>query len=111
MSAAHLKGRPTDFVGHLLGHEGAGSVLSALKYRGWATSLSAGVMGEGDSTSAAALMSVSIELSIAGLGAVDEIVRVVCGYIGLLASHPPPEWLFDEVRNVDSLRAADRVWS
>lgn len=30
------------FAAHLLGHEGAGSLLSELKRRGWATSLSAG---------------------------------------------------------------------
>ena len=32
-----------DYWGHLLGHEGPGSLLSALKARRWATGLSAGL--------------------------------------------------------------------
>jgi insulysin len=32
-----------DYWGHVLGHEGPGSLLSALKARQWATGLSAGV--------------------------------------------------------------------
>lgn len=35
------------YVSHLIGHEGAGSLLSALKARGWATGLSAGINEEG----------------------------------------------------------------
>jgi secreted Zn-dependent insulinase-like peptidase len=33
-----------DYVGHLIGHEGPGSLLSELKARNWATSLCAGVV-------------------------------------------------------------------
>jgi len=34
--------KPSSYLSHLLGHEGAGSVLSLLKAKGWANGLSAG---------------------------------------------------------------------
>ena len=49
-----------------MGHEGAGSLLSALKARGWATELSAGVA---DQSSVCWLFEVSITLTEAGLAA------------------------------------------
>ena len=109
-SAAHLASRPTDFVGHLLGHEGSGSALSELKRRGWATELAAGIFSESDSTSVAALMAVSVELTRSGVVAIDEIVCVVCGYLGLLSREAPPERLYDEMRDVAALsfRFAER---
>lgn len=55
-----------EYLGHLVGHEGAGSLLSALKARGWGTELSAGV---GDQSSVAWLFEVSITLTEAGLAA------------------------------------------
>ena len=36
-----------DYVGNLLGHEGAGSLLSSLKEKRWATSITAGVGSDG----------------------------------------------------------------
>ena len=34
--------KPSSYLSHLLGHEGAGSVLSLLKQHGWANGLSSG---------------------------------------------------------------------
>lgn len=41
--ALHYRHKADHYIAHLLGHEGAGSVLSTLKARGYATSISAGV--------------------------------------------------------------------
>ena len=35
--------QPSRYIGHLLGHEGPGSIMSYVKSKGWANSLSAGV--------------------------------------------------------------------
>jgi nardilysin len=40
------KSKPCDYIGHLLGHEAQGSLLSALKKKGWVTSCVAGVGGD-----------------------------------------------------------------
>jgi nardilysin len=55
-----------EYLAHFVGHEGSGSLLSALKARGWASELSAGV---GDQSSVAWLFEVSITLTEAGLTA------------------------------------------
>ena len=41
------KSKPCDYVSHLIGHEAQGSLLAALKSKGWATACCAGVGGEG----------------------------------------------------------------
>ena len=76
-TAEHVRSKPCDLIGNLLGHEGAGSVLSYLKKRGLATELFAG-LDDGDSTSAAALLRVSVVLTRAGVGAMDDVARAVC---------------------------------
>lgn len=47
-------GRKADeYISHLVGHEGPGSLLSALKERGWATEVCAGVDHDGQSRNSA----------------------------------------------------------
>jgi len=41
------RSKPTDYISHLLGHEGKGSLLSALKKKSWVTSCYAGVGSQG----------------------------------------------------------------
>jgi secreted Zn-dependent insulinase-like peptidase len=53
-----------EYLSHLIGHEGHGSLLSALKARGWASDLCAGVS---ETTSLVWLFDVSITLTEAGL--------------------------------------------
>lgn len=58
------------YVSHLVGHEGAGSLLSLLKARGWATALYAGVEEDGYSqNSCCYLFTVNVTLTEAGLAA------------------------------------------
>lgn len=105
-SRPHLRCKPCDLIGSLVGHEGVGSILSYLKRRGLATELSAGV-ADGDSTAAATTFRVSIEMTRKGVKAVDEIVRAVFSYIGMLSRGDgteggglPPKRIFDEMRDV-----------
>ena len=55
-----------DYISHFVGHEGRGSLLSALKARGWATELWAGVS---DQTSVASMFDIGIALTEAGVAA------------------------------------------
>lgn len=41
------KSKPCDYLAHLIGHEAKGSLLAALKTKGWATALCAGVGSQG----------------------------------------------------------------
>ena len=55
-----------EYLGHFVGHEGSGSLLSALKARGWASELSAGVS---EQSSVVWLFEITITLTEAGLAA------------------------------------------
>lgn len=51
------KSKPEDYLAHLIGHEAEGSLLAALKAKGWATSCCAGVGDEGFEVSSMTLLS------------------------------------------------------
>ena len=101
----HHRAKPCDFVSHLLGHEGAGSVLAALKEAGLADGLSAGVDTD-ELTSAATMICVSVDLTPTGLANLDAVVGLVFAYLGMLSRLPggPPEWVHAEMRELAALR-------
>ena len=101
----HHRAKPCDFVSHLLGHEGAGSVLAALKEAGLADGLSAGVDTD-ELTSAATMICVSVDLTPHGLVHLDDVVGLVLAYLGMLSRLPggPPEWVYAEMRELAALR-------
>ena len=86
---------PAHYVSHLLGHEGAGSVLSVLKERGIGNSLVGGITV---SQSDFAIFSVSVDLSEKGFEQWEEVAGVVFQYIRELQKEGPKEWVFDELK-------------
>jgi nardilysin len=90
--------KPLDFVAHLLGHEGRGSLLSFWKSKGWATSCSVDVGDDGsESSSCHRILSVSVTLSQDGTNAKNwkQIINSIYQYLGMLRSfydsHPGDE--------------------
>ena len=67
--------KPGSFISHLIGHEGAGSVLSYLKEKGWANGMSAGA---GNGAAGFEFFKIQVDLTQEGLGE-----------WGLAARHPP----------------------
>lgn len=67
--------KPGSFISHLIGHEGAGSVLSYLKEKGWANGMSAGA---GNGAAGFEFFKIQVDLTQEGLGE-----------LGLAARHPP----------------------
>lgn len=72
--------RAGDYVSHALGHEGAGSVLAALKALGWAEGLSA----FSDEHAAFACFEVSLALTPAGVAHAAEVVAMIYHYLARL---------------------------
>ncbi|KAK7301570.1 hypothetical protein RJT34_12437 [Clitoria ternatea] len=96
--------KPEDYLAHLLGHEGRGSLLSFLKARGWATSLSAGVGDEGIYRSSIAYVFVmSIHLTDSGVEKIFDIIGFVYQYLKLLRQDSPQEWIFKELQNIGNM--------
>jgi secreted Zn-dependent insulinase-like peptidase len=96
----HLRSKPTQYISHLLGYEGKGSLLSLLKEKGWSDGLSSGL---GVSHPNNATMGVSIKLTPEGLEHVDEVVAYVFRYIELMRESGIAKWTFDEQRKLSEL--------
>ncbi|CBI29843.3 insulin-degrading enzyme-like 1, peroxisomal [Vitis vinifera] len=93
-SIHNYKEGPCRYLGHLIGHEGEGSLFYILKTLGWATSLSA---GEGDWTCEFSFFKVVIDLTEAGHEHMQDIVGLLFKYISLLQQTGVCKWIFDEL--------------
>tara|TARA_R110000782_G_scaffold19301_18_gene52752 strand:- start:5802 stop:8651 length:2850 start_codon:yes stop_codon:yes gene_type:complete len=85
--------KPLNYIGNILGHEGSGSLLSVLKARGWADSLSA---GQSFDYQGGALFGVDVALTVSGQKHVDEIVGLVYQSIAELRLKGVEAWRFEE---------------
>ncbi|XP_020092240.1 insulin-degrading enzyme-like 1, peroxisomal isoform X3 [Ananas comosus] len=93
-SIHNYKECPCRYLGHLIGHEGEGSLFYILKQLGWAVSLQA---GEGDWSFEFSFFSVVIELTDAGHDHVEDVIGLLFKYICLLHKSGVSKWIFDEV--------------
>ncbi|KAK3258215.1 hypothetical protein CYMTET_32734 [Cymbomonas tetramitiformis] len=79
-----------DYYSHLIGHEGAGSLLSLLKARGLASKLSSGVSESGhDRSTACYLFNTNITLTDAGLEDTYGVLGLFFQYLEMLRSAGP----------------------
>ncbi|KAK3039890.1 hypothetical protein RJ639_028283, partial [Escallonia herrerae] len=93
-----------DYLAHLIGHEGKGSLHFFLKAKGWATSISAGVGDEGmQRSSLAYIFGMSIHLTDSGLEKIFEIVSFVYQYLKLLRQVSQQEWIFKELQDIANM--------
>lgn len=103
LQEAYLK-KPYDYISHLVGHEGTGSLLSLLKINGWATDLSAGI-GDGgfERSSTGYMFNVTIYLTDSGLEKVEEVVGLLYQYVKMLRNISPQEWVFKELQAMTNM--------
>ena len=93
----HHRTKPLEYVSHLLGHEGPGSLLSELKHRGWGNEITSGVADKGlDFT----WFNLEIELTKEGVKNKDAVIMVVYEYISLIKTEGPVKWRWDEMAQV-----------
>ncbi|KAF7847947.1 hypothetical protein BT93_L2425 [Corymbia citriodora subsp. variegata] len=90
----HYKEGPCRYLGHLIGHEGEGSLFYVLKTLGWATSL---CTDERESCWEFAFFMVEIGLTDAGHEHVQDIIGLLFKYIILLQHSGVCKWIFDEL--------------
>ena len=100
------KAKPCDYLAHLIGHEGKGSLLALLKSKAWASGLCAGVGDDGEENSTAyALFTVNITLSEDGVHHWRDVVSELYRYVGMLRygcqqEGGLPLWIYDELRSI-----------
>lgn len=88
----YYRSKPARYVAGLLGDEGEGSILSLLKVKGWADSLSAGIIDQ----MTFGLFQVNMTLTKEGVHHIEDIVAIVYDYIRMSKEHGIQEWLFKE---------------
>lgn len=93
----HYQSKPLSYFAHLLGYEGSGSLMLALKGQGWITSLSA---GGGTSGSNYREFTISCALTPKGLEHTDEIIQAVFSYLNLIKKDGMAEWRYLEKQAV-----------
>src|SRR5690606_29640883 len=105
--AATWPTKPVDYLAHLIGHEGEGSLLAELKRLGLAESLSAGLVYD---SRAGALFSTTISLTEAGVTESDAITRAFFNWLELVKTQGLEEWRYAELANLSRIafRFADK---
>lgn len=98
--SSSLLTKQANYVGHLVGHEGPNSLLSSLKAKGWVNSVSAGGNTE---LADFETFDVTFGLTKNGLDAVDKIIEIFYSYIALLRDKGVPQYVFNEVLNLEEL--------
>ncbi|XP_065170967.1 insulin-degrading enzyme isoform X2 [Atheta coriaria] len=91
---------PGDYIGNLVGHEGPGSILSALKEKGWSNKLYAGYKEPHRGTG---FFGVSVDLTEEGLKHTDEIILMIFQYLNMLKQSPPIRTYHDEQRDIAAM--------
>ncbi|XP_026833292.1 insulin-degrading enzyme isoform X2 [Drosophila erecta] len=95
------KSGPDNYLTHLIGHEGKGSILSELRRLGWCNDLMA---GHQNTQNGFGFFDIVVDLTQEGLEHVDDIVRIVFQYLEMLRKEGPKKWIFDECVKLNEMR-------
>lgn len=97
----HFRSGPENYLSHLVGHEGKGSILSELKQRGWCNNL---VGGASSSAKGFGFFEITVDLTEEGIDHVDEIIKLIFQYLNLLRESGPQKWIFDEYSKLSEMQ-------
>ncbi|XP_072413834.1 insulin-degrading enzyme isoform X1 [Chiloscyllium punctatum] len=96
----YYKSNPGHYLGHLIGHEGPGSLLSELKSKGWVNTL---VGGQKEGAKGFMFFIINVDLTEEGLVHVDDIILHMFQYINKLRTEGPQEWVFQECKDLNAM--------
>ncbi|XP_068597613.1 insulin-degrading enzyme [Brachionichthys hirsutus] len=96
----YYKSDPGHYLGHLIGHEGPGSLLSELKSKGWVNKLFG---GQKKGARGFMFFIINVELTEGGLCHVEDIVFHMFQYLQKLRNEGPQEWVFEECKDLNKV--------
>ncbi|XP_061645273.1 insulin-degrading enzyme isoform X3 [Phyllopteryx taeniolatus] len=96
----YYKSNPGHYLGHLIGHEGPGSLLSELKCKGWVNTL---VGGQKEGAKGFMFFIINVDLTEEGLLHVEDIIFHMFQYIQKLRTEGPQEWVFQECKDLNKV--------
>ena len=91
----YYRSKPLSYIAHLLGYEGKGSLMLALKEKGLITSPAGGTSGSNYRR-----IYHQLHAHCDGLAAVDSIVQAIFNFIGLIKTSGVEEWRYQEKKSV-----------
>ncbi|XP_017844031.1 insulin-degrading enzyme isoform X2 [Drosophila busckii] len=97
----YYKSGPDNYLTHLIGHEGKGSILSELRRLGWCNDLMA---GHQSTHHGFGFFDIVVDLTQEGLEHVDDIVHLIFQYLQMLREEGPKKWIFDECVKLNEMR-------
>ncbi|XP_035987656.1 nardilysin b [Fundulus heteroclitus] len=98
----HYRVKPLHYISWLIGHEGAGSILSLLRKRCWALALFGGNSETGfDQNSTYSIFSVSITLTDEGYQNFYQVVHLVFQYLKMLQTQGPQQRIYEEIQKIE----------
>lgn len=97
---------PSQYISHLIGHEGEGSLLSELKRLGWCNSLYAGSRRE---VRGFQFFHLTVDLSEEGGENLEGVMRCVYEYLNMIKKTGPVQWVFDEYANLGKVNFTFKV--
>ncbi|XP_063057028.1 nardilysin b isoform X2 [Engraulis encrasicolus] len=101
--AVHYRVKPLHYLSWLIGHEGAGGILSQLRKRCWAVALSGGNSETGfDQNTTYSIFSVSINLTSKGFQNVFEVADLVFQYMKMMQVMGPQERIYSEIQKIEA---------
>jgi len=102
MPALHnnFRVKPLNYISHLLGDEGEGSLLAYLKEKGWVTNLIAGSGIEGDDYKD---FNVNFQLTKEGLAHQEAVLEALFAYIKLIRNSLSEPWRYQEKARLHAL--------
>ncbi|XP_069544698.1 nardilysin-like isoform X2 [Brachyistius frenatus] len=95
--------KPLHYISWLIGHEGAGSILSLLRRRCWALALFGGNSETGfDQNTTYSIFSISITLTDQGYQNFYQVVHLVFQYLKMLQAVGPQQRIYEEIQKIEA---------
>uniref|UniRef100_W5LF01 Nardilysin b (N-arginine dibasic convertase) n=1 Tax=Astyanax mexicanus TaxID=7994 RepID=W5LF01_ASTMX len=99
----HYRVKPLHYISWLIGHEGAGSILSVLRKKCWALALFGGNSETGfDQNTTYSIFSISITLTDEGYQNVSQIVHLVFQYLKMLQKLGTQQRIYEEIQKIEA---------
>lgn len=91
---------PSQYLSHVIGYKGSGSILSCLKTRRCSENCRASLIPV---CSESAIFRVTVTLTDVGLVHYKQVVKTVFQYIAMIKEQPTLQWVFDEMKRIAEL--------
>jgi insulysin len=97
---AHRESKPAHYLANLIGHEGQGSLLQALKAKGWVEALSAGIVLEDRGGS---LFGIDLVVTSKGMAHRNQIIADLFAWINLIDEQGIEHWRHQELATMGDI--------